>query len=169
MPIITTAQSQDLQKIKQLYTACTLLMHQEGYFNWDEKYPPISKIQADIKARSLFKMTDEEEIKAVITLDEYQSEEYQEIQWEGKNGTVLVVHRLSVHPKHQKQGIARQMMDFAEEWAIQNQYQSIRLDAYQPNQRLQQFYLNRNYKALGHVYLEQRPIPFICYEKILSR
>jgi ribosomal protein S18 acetylase RimI-like enzyme len=95
-------------------------------------------------------------------------EEYGSIKWLTENKNNVYIHRLAVHPEHQGKGIAQQLMDFAEDFAIKNNYTSIRLDTFSKNKRNQKFYELRNYKRLGNIYFpKQSNEPFYCYELIL--
>jgi ribosomal protein S18 acetylase RimI-like enzyme len=59
-------------------------------------------------------------------------------------------------------------MDFAENYAIENNYTSIRLDAFSNNPRALRFYENRDYQRRGEVFFPGRELPFYCFEKILK-
>ena len=92
-----------------------------------------------------------------------QSPEYSQISWSTNGRRVLVVHRLSVHPKFQSKGIARRFMIFIEEFALRNKYSCIRLDAYSKNLAALRLYERMEYQRLGKVYF-----PFYCFEKVLE-
>ena len=81
---------------------------------------------------------------------------------------MLVIHRLVVHPKHQRKGYAKTLMDFAEDYAQNNDYTSIRLDAYTQNKRVIRFYKSRGYSIRGNVYFSERTLPFHCMEKLIE-
>jgi ribosomal protein S18 acetylase RimI-like enzyme len=68
--------------------------------------------------------------EGVVSINSIQEDEYRSIPWEDKNGKILVIHRLAVHPKYQRKGYASKLMDFAEMPGFDNNYSSIRLDAY---------------------------------------
>jgi GNAT superfamily N-acetyltransferase len=71
-------------------------------------------------------------------------------------------------PQHQGKGIARKLMDFAEQWAREQKYIAIRLDTFSQNERNQRFYDNRGYTNLGPVFLKyKKEHPYYCYELIL--
>ncbi|MEZ5022089.1 MAG: GNAT family N-acetyltransferase [Chitinophagales bacterium] len=91
--------------------------------------------------------------------------EYQKVDWKCNDSKVLVIHRLVVNPKHQKQGYAKLLMDFAEDFATNNGYSSIRLDAYSENKAVIEFYQKRNYIQRGNVNFPGREHPFYCMEK----
>ena len=59
-------------------------------------------------------------------------------------------------------------MDFANEIAIKNNCESIRLDTFSGNPRNNKFYLLQGYTKIGEIYFRnQSDMPFNCYEKIL--
>ena len=94
--------------------------------------------------------------------------EYIPITWLTENKNNLYIHRLAVHPMHQGEGNAQQLMSFAEKFAIDNSYTSIRLDTFSQNARNQKFYELRGYKRLGTIYFpKQSDHPFYCYELVL--
>ena len=101
-------------------------------------------------------------------MNDHQDEEYQSIDWKFNPKKVLVVHRLMVHPNFQNKGYAKQLMDFAENFAKQNQYTSIRLDTYTQNKISFEFYKKRNYVLRGTVFFKGRKDPFYCLEKDLK-
>jgi ribosomal protein S18 acetylase RimI-like enzyme len=77
----------------------------------------------------------------------------------------LVIHRLSVHPEFQGKGIAKEILKFIEGFASENNYSSIRLDAYSGNEKALKLYENSNYKKAGQFDYPMRDLPFYCYEK----
>lgn len=59
-------------------------------------------------------------------------------------------------------------MDFAEEFAANSDFISIRLDTLSLNKRNQHFYEARGYQKLGDIYFpKQSEAPFHCYELVL--
>ncbi len=71
--------------------------------------------------------------------------------------------------KSQRQGVARQLLDFTEDLARQQATPSIRLDAYTGNPGAVALYLGRNYRKAGQVYFPRRLLPFSCFEKIFVK
>ena len=73
-----------------------------------------------------------------------------------------------MHPNYQGLGYAQQLMAFAETYAIENKFSSIRLDTFSQNKRNQKFYELRGYKRLGTIFFpKQSEDPFYCYELVL--
>ena len=95
-------------------------------------------------------------------------EEYIPIEWLTKNDNNLYIHRLAVDPEYWGKGYAQQLMNFAEDYARKNNYESVRLDTFSQNTRNQKFYETRGYQRLGNIYFpKQSEYPFYCYELIL--
>lgn len=103
---------------------------------------------------------------AAVSLTWEQDAAYQTVEWLGSE-PVLVVHRLSVDPSYQRTGMGSHLMDFAEAYATQNAYASIRLDSYTGNPAATRLYQRRGYRKAGQVHFPRRSLPFICFEKIL--
>jgi len=56
-------------------------------------------------------------------------------------------------------------MNFAEKYARDNNFTSVRLDTFSQNKRNQKFYETRGYQRLGDIYFpKQSKHPFHCYE-----
>ena len=95
---------------------------------------------------------------------------YNTVNWLTPDNKNLYIHRLAVHPKSQRQGIARQLMDFAEDFGEKKRMESIRLDTFSQNPRNIRFYKARGYLNLGDVYFENHSEdPFHCFEKLIKR
>ena len=167
--MIVAGVSGDEQEIIAMTKLCAADLISKGISQWDENYPDLNTIQTDIHQGELFKYVIDDTILGIVVLNENQDPEYNELNWiTSNNSRNLFVHRLAVHPEHQGKGIARQLMDFAEEKAKRDGYDSIRLDTFSQNKRNQNFYDNRDYQRTGEVYLSYRDdFPYIGYELIL--
>lgn len=160
----------EIETIIALTRACGKHLRENGIDQWDENYPDLESIKKDIQTKTLFTYKVKDEIVGIVVLNETQDKEYAEINWrtplDSKN---IVVHRLAVLPNYQGQGIARKIMNFAEEFAVKNKYDSIRLDTFSQNPRNQNFYLKRGYTELGSVFLKyKKEHPYICYEALTN-
>jgi ribosomal protein S18 acetylase RimI-like enzyme len=60
-------------------------------------------------------------------------------------------------------------MEFAENYAIEQRFSCIRLDAYTGNPRAIALYEGRGYERIGQTYFPRRKLPFDCFEKTLER
>ncbi|MDA9563283.1 GNAT family N-acetyltransferase [Flavobacteriales bacterium] len=134
-----------------------------GVFQWDSNYPDLETINQDVLNGEVFKLIVENRVLGCITLNEKQHPTYQTIDW-SYHGKIGTVHRLGIHPQHQGNGYARQLMDFAEDWFLQAKFDAIRLDTYSLNHRNCKFYQSRGYQYTGQVHLREVGEPFNCYE-----
>lgn len=159
---------EQLDEVFAIYKDCKTALDRQGIFQWTDKYPVQSIVEADILAKELYGIVEEDKCKGLICLNEKQSPQYETIEWQYTGGKVLVIHRLAVAPDYQKQGIARQLMDFAENFAKEKGYAAIRLDAYSINTRSVTLYVNRGYNNCGQVLFEGRQHPFFCFEKLVQ-
>jgi ribosomal protein S18 acetylase RimI-like enzyme len=165
---IQLANSTHTNQIFNTLKAVAAHMRAQGIMQWNENYPTLEHVEADIADQIVFIGWIDNELAGVISIDANQSPEYDKIPWEFTAGKVLVVHRLAVSPTAQKKGVGRQLMDFALKKAIDEGYSSIRLDAYSKNERTLRFYENRGYKKRGKIYFPYRNEPFYCYEKFVK-
>jgi len=160
--------SQDfIPTIMNLLSASTKHMESNGINQWGDFYPTKEIIKTDIQTKTLYTAVDNNILFGVINISENQEEQYNSIDWSDDSDKILVIHRLAVHPEYQKQGIARKLMDYAENYGQENGYSSIRLDAYSINKRVLRFYENLRYIKRGEVFFPNRDAPFYCYEKLL--
>lgn len=166
---IIRANAEDIKEVLKLVQECIKDMNDQGIDQWNEQYPQHEIFVTDIKKGSLYIIKNEEKIAGIIVLSEEQDEQYDEIDWEDKFGKALLVHRLAVHPKLQGMGIAQKLMDFAESYAKENGYSSIRLDTYSENPRSRKLFEKRKYKRkFGQIYFPECKEPYYCYEMLLK-
>ncbi|MHB1195430.1 MAG: GNAT family N-acetyltransferase [Lutibacter sp.] len=167
--VIKKASEQDLEQLYAVVKSCGKNLIEQGIFQWNEKYPSKEVLLKDIQLQELWKLEKANTIVGLIVLTEFEDSEYQHVKWLTKNQKHLYVHRLAVHPDFQGKGFAQKLMNFAEKYALENNYNSIRLDTFSQNNRNQQFYEKRNYIKLESIYFpNQSEFSFYCYEKVLN-
>lgn len=167
--VIKKASEPDLSQLLSIVKSCGQNLIEQGIFQWNEEYPSKEVLLEDIELQELWKLEDGNKIVGLIVLTEIEDEEYQHVKWLTKNQRHLYIHRLAVHPKFQGKGYAQKLMDFAEKFAKEKGYNSIRLDTFSQNKRNLKFYEQRNYIKLESIYFpNQSEFPFYCYEKIMN-
>lgn len=162
---IIKGQKQDLSEILDMIAECIKDMERQGIYQWNQFYPTSDIIENDIKSEDCYVIKDHEKCVAYVAINEEQSPEYSQISWLTDGRKVLVIHRLSVHPKFQGKGIAKKILEFIEEFATERNYSSIRLDAYSGNEKALKLYENFGYQKVGQFYFPRRDLPFHGYEK----
>lgn len=166
MPEIKLCSESEADEIFEIYDKCRRAMQASGIFQWQDEYPAIENIKQDILDKTLYGYYEDGLCLGAVCISTFQDEEYKEIDWKGPEENVIVIHRLAVNPDYQTKGIARLLMDFAEDFAKKEKYSAIRLDSYSQNKRALKFYENRGYKKRGECFFSGRDMPFYCYELI---
>ena len=164
---VVQAHNRHIPSVVLIISACMKTMREHGIFQWDDIYPNREILTNDVESRSMYVLEHENDCLATITMDREQEPAYRMIPWSGGE-PALIVHRLCVDPVFQGKGIGTQLMDFAEGYAKQNAFVSIRLDAYSGNPAAVRLYERRGYRKAGQVNFPRRELPFFCYEKILE-
>jgi ribosomal protein S18 acetylase RimI-like enzyme len=85
--------------------------------------------------------------------------------WEANDGKFLIVHRLCIHPDYQGRGLAKALMQFAEEYALKNGYASIRMDTFITNKAALGLYNALGYRRAGQLVFSRGH--FQVFEKVL--
>jgi ribosomal protein S18 acetylase RimI-like enzyme len=161
---ITRAKERHVTPAWALMERCRHALEVQGIHQWDDVYPARETVANDVRRGALFVLEDADgNAVACVSLDDQQSEEYASLAWTGSE-PALVVHRLCVDPGFQGRGYARQLMDFAESYAAQHGYASVRLDAYTANERSVDLYRRRGYREVGQVRFPRGELPFWCFE-----
>ena len=126
--MIRKANITDLSEIKSLTEACAKALQEQNIFQWNKHYPSREKLQTDIQNKELYVFEEEKVIISIVVLTPKMDKVYQKIDWLTETGNNLYVHRLATHPAYWGKAYARKMMDFAEEFAKNKNFDSIRLD-----------------------------------------
>lgn len=166
--MIRRAKISEISDILNLTRACAFHMIKNGIQQWNEEYPSKEAFENDIARSELFVLEKKGSIIGTIVITTLMDDEYRTIQWLTNNSKNIYIHRLSVLPDQQGKGYAQKLMDFAEQYAKENKFSSIRLDTFSQNKRNQRFYETRGYHKLGTIYFpKQSHYPFHCYELVL--
>ena len=166
--MIRCAKIVEIPDILELVKACAKHMEKKGIFQWNEIYPSRAAFEKDISRKELFVLKSENNIIGCITITPLMDEEYIPVKWLTPNKNNIYIHRLAVQPEYQGKGHAQQLMHFAENYARDKRYISIRLDTFGQNKRNQRFYKQRGYQKLEKIYFpNQSDYPFYCYELVL--
>jgi len=168
--MIRLADKEEILKLLAITKACAEDMISRNIFQWNEFYPSKTAFENDFNRNELYVISSVDYIIGCIVLTPVMDEEYLPIRWLTPNKNNLYVHRLAIHPDFQGKGFAQKLMGFAEDFAIKNNYSSIRLDTFSRNPRNQKFYELRGYKKLGTIYFpKQSRHPFYCYERLCKK
>ncbi len=156
----------DLHNVLALYAAAIQAMQAGGIDQWDDLYPDAPTLQRDIAERWMHLAIVDGQIVAAIVLNDFQDDEYASGDWQCLAQPIATIHRLCVHPDFQRQGIARQLMIYAENRLRDQGYATIRLDAFTQNPKALKFYQSFGYLQAGMIHF--RKGQFVLFEKTIT-
>jgi ribosomal protein S18 acetylase RimI-like enzyme len=166
--MIRAAKISEINDILEITRACAKFMQENGIYQWNDHYPSREAFELDIERNELFVKHNETTLIGGIVISRFIDEEYIPVRWLTENGRNVYIHRLFVHPKEQGKGHAQTLMDYAENYARENNFISVRLDTFSQNKRNQRFYEHRGYQRLGDIFFPKQSVhPFHCYELVL--
>lgn len=166
--MIRKATLNDIDQIMSITKACASFMIDKNIFQWNEHYPSRTAFENDVNRNELYVLEVENKVNGCVVISTLMDKEYVPIQWLTPNDNNIYIHRLAIHPNYQGKGLAQQLMGFAEIYAKENKFDSVRLDTFSQNTRNQKFYELRGYQKLSSIYFpKQSEHPFYCYELVL--
>ncbi len=166
--MIRRAKISEIPDILAICNACAKHMIANRIYQWNEYYPSASVFEKDIEREELYVLELNKKVIGTIVITTLMDEEYIPIKWRTENVNNIYIHRLAITPILQGQGYAQRLMDFAEAYAKENGFVSVRLDTFSQNKRNQEFYETRGYQRLEAIFLpNQSEHPFYCYELVL--
>lgn len=158
----------DIDEILKVTKSCAFYLIENQIYQWNEHYPNKEAFSEDVKRDELYVLEVSSKIVGCIAISTLMDGFYKPLKWLTPNKNNLYIHRLAIHPESQSNGYAQQLMAFAEAYAKENLYTSIRLDTFSQNSRNIKFYEKRGYRRLESIYFpKQSEYPFYCYEFII--
>jgi ribosomal protein S18 acetylase RimI-like enzyme len=158
----------EAEAIFRLLDACRQDMLSRSIRQWVEQYPTPEVVVAALG--DTFVIRARTDLAATAVLNEQSDPEYRRVRWlTPPEQPALVVHRLAVHPRFQRLGLAKRLMRFAEEYATGRGLESIRLDSFSGNPAALALYEGLGYLRVGEVRFPHRDLPFVCFEKALTK
>ncbi len=165
---IRLANEGDLSPLMTLVKGAVAHMNALGNPQWGEGYPNREHYQEGLDAGHLYVAVDGEgALLGAAVFNTEEDETYQAISW-SVPAPAMVVHKMVVSPSAQRQGVASAFFDHCEGMAKAAGIASVRLDTYTKNDRMQNLLLQRGYTHVGHVHFPQNPLPYPCFEKVVS-
>ena len=132
---------------------------------WDEFYPSMEEIEADLSRGDLFVLKNEKnEILSAISID--LEEEIEALScWSNNLQPSASLSRLAVAKRVQNQGISRQMLQYAMEILRNRGCKSVHFLVNRENEKAIRSYAHMNFQVVGECRLFEQD--FLCYEKEL--
>jgi len=168
---IRQAKTDEVDEILRLIKQVVPLMQAGGNLQWNEDYPNAEVFQKDIANGHLWVCSEAaesgEQIIGVVAITNSPSPEYAGVGW-NLDEPALVMHRLAVDPASRGKGVARALMNKAEELANQSGIGVLWVDTNSENRAMQRLLVDLGYIFAGEIGLNGRAgLRFYCYEKRL--
>ena len=169
--LIRLAKADEVGEILGLVKQVVPLMRAGGNLQWNEDYPNADVFHKDVANGHLWVCSEAaesgERITGVVAITNAPSPEYAGVGW-NLDEPALVMHRLAVDPASRGKGIARSLMNKAEELANQSGIRVLWVDTNSENRAMQRLLADLGYIFAGEIGLSGRAgLRFYCYEKRL--
>jgi ribosomal protein S18 acetylase RimI-like enzyme len=166
---IRLANHEDLPALITLIRRVVPIMIASGNLQWDESYPNEEVFGRDIRLGQLWIVEIDTAIAGVAAITMDQEPDYAQVGWDIEE-PAIVVHRLAVDPAFRGAGVARALMQMAEEVAADRSLTVLRVDTNTQNEATQRLFPQLGYQLAGEIGLQFRPgLRFFCYEKRLPK
>jgi hypothetical protein len=162
---IKKASSIDLVDVLYLLKQCVIEMNKKGLKQWNLAHPSSEVIKDDIEKGTLYVYREMGITQGMINLSEEAPAEYKEISWKGKSDKVLYINRFAVHPLWKDSEVSVNLIDFAEKYAKDNKYTSVRVDVLDTYPANEDFFASRDFTHAGNFHSEFQKMPYTCFEK----
>lgn len=164
---ILQAVPQDLVEVLYLLKESVSDMNEKGLKHWNSAYPGTDFIVESIKKEVLYIYKDNGIAKGMVVLSTEEPEEYKNIDWQGKGDNVLFIRFLVVHPNWQHTGIASRLIEYAEAYAKDHSFNTIRVDIYSGVEGAEKLCVDKGFNQTGQFHSSFQQTPYFAYEKSL--
>lgn len=157
----------DAPKIWKILQSAIVRRKNDGSNQWQDGYPNPEVIDNDINKNVGFVLILNIEIVGYVAILINDEPEYANLQ--GKwltNGDFVVYHRVAISQKHLGQGLAKELLGHIEDFARNQNINSIKADTNFDNAPMLNLFEKLGYKYCGEVYF--RGSPRKAYEKVLA-
>ncbi|HYK72998.1 MAG TPA: GNAT family N-acetyltransferase, partial [Pseudoneobacillus sp.] len=144
-----------LEEVNEIYLKCRESLFGNGILQWNDQYPNREYFMECIENKVLFVLMDDSKILGHVVLNEWESEEWDMIPWEGSKP--IVIHSLMINPLLQGKGMGTDFVKLCENFAKELGYKSVRLDAFSRNEIAIHLYDKLGYQKRGSVIFPFKP------------
>lgn len=159
------AEIADLHLIWDILQQAIIRRREDGSNQWQDGYPNLGVIQKDIERGVGFVLTDKDTIIGYVAVLVNDEPQYANIEGEWlTTGDFVVVHRVAVSEDYVGRGLAKRILGFVEDYAIDNHINSIKADTNFDNIAMMKTFEKLGYIYCGEVYF--RGSARRAYEKV---
>ena len=162
------ATTSEIPKIWEILQQAIVRRKEDGSDQWQDGYPNPEVIKKDIEADHGFVLTADDTIigyTAILINDE---PEYAKIKGNWlSNDDFVVFHRVALSENHLGKGLAKKMLKYIEEFALDSNIYSVKADTNFDNIAMLKIFEKSGYSYCGKVYF--RGGERLAFEKVLNK
>lgn len=162
------AKEVDREKIEKIYEDGSLKLKSLGINQWQGNEKPNLNNFSNLNENKIIYVLEDKEI-IVSTLIIYDKDEDYENNLVGTWNSpkpYVALHRIATLSGARKKGYGRKIIEFAENYARENNFKSVRIDTHRENKPMQNLLSSMEYNFVGLVFLDGKRERF-AYEKVL--
>ena len=165
---IRKARMEELDAVWALVREAIANMQANGNPQWNDVYPTRDLFEEAIAAQELFAACDgQETILGVAVFNQEFEDCYDELTGWQRPLPAFGIHKVAVSPKAQRMGVATALFDHAFALARELGLNSVRMDTYSLNTRMQALMTKHGFHYVGDIFFPHLDGPFYAYEKLL--
>lgn len=164
---VQKATTDSVLEVMYLLQHCIEDFNNNSVYQWNIAYPDYNRLMNEVEKGSLFIIKHKGVCIGTITLSEEQDMVFESVSWKNNSEKFIVINRIAVFPSWQNMGVGKKLIQFAEEYAKDNNFKSIRLDVASSSESLLKFYQSIGYIYTGDIHYPKQKEPFKCLEKIV--
>lgn len=163
------AKPEDKSQIDKIYEDGSKKLREEGINQWQGvDKPNTDNLEQLIKDKIIYVVEDENKIVSTALIYNYDIDYENNLDGEWiSDGPYISIHRVGTISTERNKGYGRKILELCENYAKENNFDSIRIDTHELNTSMQRLLKSLDYKYCGFVYLggiNKR----IAFEKIIK-
>lgn len=158
----------DREKIEKIYEDGSLKLKSLGINQWQGNEKPNLNNFSNLNENDIIYVLEDKEIivSTIIIYDKDEDYENNLVGTWNSPKPYVALHRIATLSGARKKGYGRKIIEFAENYAKENNFKSVRVDTHRENKSMQNLLNSMEYNYVGIVYLDGKRERF-AYEKIL--
>lgn len=164
--MIKKAVNEDIKDIMSIIKETIVEMNSYNNHQWDENYPQEKDFMNDIKEGNLFVVKRKGILVGFVCINKTEPIEYNGLKW-SLSEDFMVIHRMAVKLDFRRMGVGTELMNFADELALENNIRYLKTDTYSINTKMNTLFKKCGYNFVGEMNFLSKEEPFNCYEKVL--
>lgn len=158
----------DREEIEKIYEDGSLKLKSLGINQWQgQDKPNLNNFKELIENKNIFVLDDKEKVVSTVIIYDYDLDYEKNL--DGKWNipkAYLALHRIGTLSSERNKGYGRKIIEFAESYARENNFKSVRIDTHRENKSMQNLLKSMNYIYVGLVYLDGKN-ERLAFEKVL--